>query len=317
MCEAIRVPKHRPHDWLVATHVAPAGSTIILTLTSTFLVLGLIALVFWRLTGNVAWVERFFTVPGAMGLVLLAAFELTMCLRVVREFSKGEALHDAWQLLGISSGCNLIGSLMAQVLSTDSVLNPLHHLGWWSASTGTMMRTGGLALGGPCRFAFLAAGLFAVLRVYQKSGLLARLARVDWALLALVGLYIAVEARDTVAALQLGKHPTRAEEFGWPVDPLLWMLLAEGLLLYRTVKKMGQGWIGRCWQVMSVGIFLVTLGDVAIWATSYGFLPWPWSSLGWYIWIPAAGAFALAPTYQLEAMWQARMARSPRNLESI
>ncbi len=309
--------KQRAQAWLVATHVSPVGSTIVLTLASAYLALGVIALLLWTFTGNVAWVEKFFTVPGAMALVLLAAFELTMCLRVMREFLKEEALHDAWQLLAISSGCNLLGSLMTQVLSADSALNPLHYLGLWSVETETMMRSGGQALGGPCRFAFLAAGLFAVLRVYQKSGLLARLARVDWAILAMVGLYIAAEARDTVVALQQGKHPTRAEEFGWPVDPLLWLLLAEGLLLYRTVKKMGHGWIGRCWQVMSVGIFLVTLGDVAIWATSYGFLPWPWNSLGWYIWIPAAGAFALAPTYQLEAMWQARMARSPRNLQSI
>ena len=55
-------------------------------------------------------------------------------------------------------------------------------------------------------------------------------------------------------------------------------------------------------RAFSVGIFLLLVGDVMIWATVWGYLPWPWSGLGWFVWIPAAAAFALAPLYQWEAM---------------
>ena len=125
-------------------------------------------------------------------------------------------------------------------------------------------------------------------------------------MLALIGAYVVREARDVVAAIHAGARLSVGVVFGWPVDPLLLVLLGEAMLLNRSVKHMGEGWIGRCWSAFSIGIFLVSLGDVAIWAASWGFLPWPWSGLQWYVWIPAAGAFAVAPAYQLEAIYHAR-----------
>ena len=164
-------------------------------------------------------------------------------------------------------------------------------------------------LGGSLRFAFLAAGLFLSLRSYRKSGFLARLAVIDWVFLAATGAFVLREASDVIFAMQHGKHPSTAEVLGWPTDPLLWLLLAESMLLYRSVCQMGPGWIGRCWKAFSLGVALIALGDIAIWATNYGYLPWPWSSLGWYIWLPAAAAFAMAPAYQLEAVWRAYAVR--------
>src|SRR5207237_7601 len=79
----------------------------------------------------------------------------------------------------------------------------------------------------------------------------------------------------------------------------------EALLLFRSVRRMGGGWIGKCYAAFSAGVFLILLGDAAIWATAWGYLPWPWSALTWFVWIPAAGAFALGPAYPLEAMQQA------------
>jgi hypothetical protein len=94
-----------------------------------------------------------------------------------------------------------------------------------------------------------------------------------------------------------GKKPfPLAEILNFPVNPLLWVLLAEALLLFRSVRKMGAGWVSKCYGAFSAGIFLILVGNVAIWATHWGYLPWPWSALGWYVWIPAAAAFALAPT---------------------
>jgi hypothetical protein len=72
---------------------------------------------------------------------------------------------------------------------------------------------------------------------------------------------------------------------------------------------MGEGWIGRCWRAVCVGIFLMCFGVIALWATAWGYLPWPWSSLIWYLWLPAGAAFALAPAYQLEAIQRAYAAQ--------
>jgi hypothetical protein len=68
---------------------------------------------------------------------------------------------------------------------------------------------------------------------------------------------------------------------------------------------MGPGAIGRCWNAFAVGVALVCIGLVALWAGRWGYLPWPYSSLFWYVWLPADAAFALAPIYHLEAIEQA------------
>jgi len=287
----------------------PFGCTsLVVGVTAGFLGLGAVALVAWEVTGNIAWVENFFRVPGALLLVSLAAVELLLSLRVLHDFSPGQPMRKAWRLISFSAGLNLAGNVAAHILSIRSFVNPLVHFAWWPDSA-TSIREFGLILGGTCRLALLAAGLYWALRVYRQSGFLARLARVDWILLAIVGAFVAREAGDVVVMLRHGAHPPPGVYLGWPVDPLLWLLLAEALLLNRSVRQMGQGWIGRCWKAFSTGILLVVLGDLFIWATGFGHLPWIWNTLGWYIWLPAAGAFALAPAYQLEAVGYAERAR--------
>jgi hypothetical protein len=219
-------------------------------------------------------------------------------------------MRKAWNLIVISAGCDLAGALLVQVLSAQTALNPFTYASWWSSSDSAFLRDYGSVIGGPLRFAFLAGGLFQALRSYRKSGFLERPAVIDWALLAVTGTYVVREFAGVIFAIQHGKHPGPAEVLRWPTDPLLWLLLAEGLLLYRSVRQMGPGWIGRCWKAFSVGVGLIVLGDLAIWATAYGYLPWPWSSLGWYVWLPAAAAFAMAPAFQLEAVHRAYAVRA-------
>jgi len=283
----------------------------ILVLVSAYLAVGLLALAYWQFTGNITWVEEYFRLPGALALVFLAAAQLLFCVRVRCEYSPAQPMRKAWNLIVISAGCDFAGALFVQILSAQIALNPLSHTALWSASEATSLRAYGQVLGGSLRFAFLAAGLFLSLRAYRKSGFLARLAVIDWVFLAAAGAFVLREASDVIFAMQHGKHPSTAEVLGWPTDPLLWLLLAESLLLHRSVCQMGPGWVGRCWKAFSVGIALIALGDIAIWATAYGYLPWPLSSLGWYIWLPAAAAFAMAPAYQLEAVWRAYAVRGP------
>ena len=107
---------------------------------------------------------------------------------------------------------------------------------------------------------------------------------------------------DVGVAMHRGKVFSAGEILNFPADPLLWVLLAQAMRISRSVERMGAGWISRCYGAFSAGIFLILVGDVMIWATVWGYLPWPWSALGWFVWIPAAVAFALAPLYQWEAM---------------
>jgi hypothetical protein len=281
-------------------------SRLIVLATGIYLASGLVWYALWRSTGNDRWIEEFFRVPGALLIVSLAGVQLSFSLLVLREFSPEQPMRKAWRLIAISAGFDLAGSICIQVLSVHSALNPLTAMAWWDGSTATSLRYFGLVLGGTFRYALLAAGLAWALRVYRRSGLLARLTAFDWSLLTLVGIYMALEIRDVAEASRSNWHPSTVMVLGWPTDPLLWLLLAEAMLLYRSVHQMGAGWIGRCWKAFSLGIFLVMLGDVCIWATSQGFLPWPWSSVGWLVWLPAAAAFALAPVYQYEAIHYAR-----------
>ena len=211
-------------------------------------------------------------------------------------------MRRAWTLIAFSAGCDLVGAIFTQILAVHSLLNPLTHLAWWSRPNADAIRHFGFVLGGTCRFALLAMGLVWALKVYRQAGLLARLRGVDWVLLSTMGVYVAVEFRSVAVALRSGVHFAPVVMLGWPTDPLLWLLLAQALLLYRSVQQAGGGWIGRSWMAFSIGIFLVSLGDVSNWASTWGYLPWPWSSFEWYVWLPAAGAFALAPAYQCEAI---------------
>jgi hypothetical protein len=283
-------------------------STLILVTVATYLAVGLLAFAAWRIGGNDAWIEEFFRVPGALLLVWLAATGLLFSVRVSRGFFPGESMHAAWQLIAFSAACEFAGAALVQLFGTQSRLNPLHYFSG-GAALAPALRLAGLVLDGPCRFALLAAALFLVLRIYRRTGFLGRYTAIDWVMLAGFGAYVVREAVDVVVRIRHGKPLSLAEILNLPVDPLLWVLLAEALRLFRSVRKMGAGWIGKCYGAFSAGIFLVLLGDVALWATNWGYLPWPWSALGWYVWIPAAGAFALAPTYQWEAMRHAESSR--------
>jgi hypothetical protein len=285
------------------------ASSGVLILVCAYVALALLWLAIWLWTGNDRWIEEFFRLPAALLLVSLATIEFCSSLMVRREFSPEQPMRKAWSLISFSAGFNLVGSLCAQVLSVRSKLNPLAHMAWWSRSEADCIRQFGLFLGGTFRFGALAAGLAWALKVYRRTGLMARLTAIDWSLLSIMGIYLYLEGRGVATAYRTGWRPTAAIIMGWPTDPLLWLLLAEALVLYRSIRQMGTGWIARCWMSFCIGIFLVVLGNITLWAVSWGYLPWQWNAFEWLIWLPAAGAFALAPVYQLEAIHHARSQR--------
>lgn len=279
-------------------------SSLVVAVTGAYLACGLGAFAGWTLTGNDVWIVDYFQVPAALAMVWLAVLGLWLSVRALQQFQSGEVLHRAWFYISLSALCDATGAISVQILGAKSALNPFVRL----AGSGALFDdclTAGHIVGGTLRFALLALGLWYAVQAYRRSGFLARLKPLDWLLLAAFALYLARVVYDLRVAFAAGKPFSWTEAAGWPVDPLLWLLLLEATRLYRSVERMGGGWIGRCWKAFSIGILLTALGDIGYWAYNYGFLPYPWNSITWYLWLPAAAAYALAPAYQLEAIHHA------------
>ncbi len=286
-----------------------AGSpSVIIATTVCYLAAGVVAFLAWQLTGNDAWVIEFFQMPAALLTIWLALLHFWLSLSASRNFAPNDLLRPAWALIAFSAGCQLVGSLLSQVLGVNSRLNPLALQPGWRESLLPELRRVGLTIGGTLRFALLSVGLHYAVKAYRQSGFRGRLKPIDWALLSLMAAYVARNVVDVTFAFRQGKHLDAWELLSWPTDPLLGLLLAQGLLLFRSAQQMGSGMVGRCWKAFAVGLFLTALGDVGMWAFGYGYLPLPWASLIWYVWLPAAGAFACAPAFQLEVIRHAETA---------
>jgi hypothetical protein len=268
------------------------------------------AIAFWQSSIDSPGVVFYSRVVGAAVLVGLAAASFWLSYLVSREFSSGEPLRAGWLLIALSAAFDLLGVIADQVLAADSVLNSPTLASRWSPESANAIRGWGLFLEGPCRFAFLAAGMMFVLLVYRRSGLMGKLRLPDWGMAGALALYVLWEMGTVAASIERGRGPGLTDTLRYSTDPILLLLLAETMLLYRSVKEMGAGRVGWCWQLFSLAIFLTALGDFLLLRPNYGYLPWPWSAIDWFIWFPAAAAFAVAPTYQLEAIDLARTSQT-------
>jgi hypothetical protein len=298
----IREPRRLGLKSALASSTAP---TLIALSTAVYLAIGLVMLAGYRITGNDAWVIRFFEMPGALLSLFLRLVATWFTLCVFRQFGPQEPMRAVWLCLLAAAVFDVAGILFSQIFAAETALNPLVHAGRWSEDIAVLMREYGLLLGGTFRFALLACALVLAMKVFRGAGLRVRLRPLHWFLWAAMGAYLVREIMDVIVAYQQGTRFRLAVMAGWPVDFLLWFSLAVALQLHRSASQMGSGWIGRCWKAFAWGVFLICLGVVALWATNYGYLPWPWSALTWYIWLPAGAAFAIAPAYQLEAMRRA------------
>jgi hypothetical protein len=151
----------------------------------------------------------------------------------------------------------------------------------------------------------LAVGFVFVLAAYRKAGLPGRFQGTDWVLIAF-GVFLSVHlASDWPLWDGQAGSVSLLARLKWSSDPLLAILLGEALLLRRAALGLGGGLIAQCWSAYALGSFLTLLGDIGLWATNYGYLPWPMSSITWFIWLLAAAAFAFAPACQAAAMLHA------------
>ncbi len=292
---------------ILTTWGFPIGcSSLVFLGTGAFLIAGLLDYVLYAWTGDSRWIKMFFAIPGALALVWLSATSLAFSLIALRGFAPGQSMRNAWVLISLSAGFDLAAAITVQIFAKTSPLNPLIHFPWWSSAVAANIRQCGVILGGTCRLSLLAVGLGWARRTYRTLGVVSgSLSLGDRAVLAIAAVCIALEVREVVVFLASGWRPPVSWVLGWPTDPLLWLLLLQALRLHRAVQQSGAGLIGRSWRAFSVGVFLVSLGDLAQLVNRYLF-PGAWSVVTWYIWLPAAAAFALAPLYQLEAMHYAQ-----------
>jgi hypothetical protein len=284
-------------------------ASVITAVTASYMTISVLALAAWRINGDLTWVVKFFQAPGAALLIGLAALGLWLTLSVIACFSPGDLLRPAWTLIACSAAVHLCGLVFSQIIGIKSPGNPLLVLTGLPDSSLALANHFGQTIGGTVRFGLLSAGLCFALKAYRQSGMLARLAPIDWLVLTAFAGYLARNVWDVARAFRAGIRPDIWHVLSWPVDPLLWLLLAEAVLLFRSARQMEPGRIGLCWKAMAMGVFLTALADVGMWASAYGYLPWPWDSLIWYLWIPAAAAFARAPALQLETIREAATGR--------
>jgi hypothetical protein len=273
----------------------------ILAIGGACLLMALCSMALWLATRDFTPVRLFFDYPSPLLLTGLRIAELCFCGLVLRSFLPGDPLRPAWLLITFAAVCHVAGSLFGDILAASSAINPLV---WFRAAQPSLLeqcRRCGLAVGGPLEMALLAAGLFLALRTYHQAGLYARLKRLDCALLALVGAFTVYQLYQVGIAVGSGKHLTPFDVINLANDPILCVLLAEGILLHRCASAMGRGLVGRCWGTFATAILLTSLGDIGLWAVAYGYIPWPYSAIGWYVWYPAALAYALAPACQVAA----------------
>ncbi len=285
--KATNTPIVRAILWLTAAHMAVC------------------ALVFaiWRFVGDDTLIVQFFKYQGALFFVLCAAAEAWLAWSIFRQFSHGEPLRIAWLFIALASLYRFLGYIFSQILATESYLNPLFlSSGVHDAAYYLRFQKFGLFIGGPLSMALLAAGLYPILRVLRRFGFYTRLRALDYFLIGIVMIFTVRQAWEIVQWLLVTPAPYDLfKMLGWASDPLLSILLIEAILIRRSAVETGSGLLARSWGSFAMGIFLTSVGDIGIWATSHDYLSWPYSSIAWYVWFLAGAAYALGPAYQVEA----------------
>jgi len=278
-----------------AARPAPA---LLIGLTFAVLVLGVFPAVEWVTTGNEGTLRLFFDYIGALWLIALSLAELGFCLLARAQFSPGEPLRRVWSLASLGAAAHAVGSILSQALGIPGGLNPFAGNAGWPAAAA---REWGLTIGGPLQMIFLASALAFALKTYRRSGLLPRIRPADWALLAVVAGFSVLQIYEVVLYWGPNKTGNFHEAITVITDPLLCLLLAEAILIRRSVLNMGWGLIGLCWSAFTAAIFLTSVGNIGLWLTTNFALPRALEASTWYVWFLVYAAYALAPAYQVEA----------------
>jgi hypothetical protein len=275
----------------------------LLWLTAVHMAVSMTIYFFWCMQGDNARIELFFRYQGSLFFVACAAAELWLAWNAFKQFSPGEPMRMAWMLISFASFYRFGGYLFSKILNSESYLNPIFLA--WGRQNKSFYQTCeqfGLLVGGPLSMAVLAVGLFLILRILRRLGILSRLCPIDYLLISAVAVFTIRQAYEIMQWVRATPAPyDLLKMLSWPSDLLLSILLIEAILIRRSAVNTGWGLLAKSWGAFSLGIFLTSLGDIGLWAASHNYLPWPYSSITWYVWFLASAAFALGPAYQVEA----------------
>ncbi len=276
----------------------------ILWLTAVHMAVSLIVFAFWLAGGDDARIELFFQYQGSLFFVGFAGIELLLAWNAFRQFAPGEPLRGAWLLIVLAAFYRCVGYLFSKILNADTHLNPVYMLfGSQNASLYRAFEHFGLLISGPLSMAVLAAGLCLILRALRRIGILSRLRAVDFVLISVVLLFTLRQLWEIWGEIRMTSPPHDLYKMLlWPSDPLLCLLLLEAILIRRSAVQTGWGLLAKSWGAFSLAILFTSLGDIGQWATvNHNYIPWPYSSVTWYVWFLASAAFTLGPAYQVEA----------------
>jgi len=276
-----------------------------------WLAVGLALLVIWAargfvFEGDLGALNSSIRLYGSVFLIGLAAVEYLLALVCWRLFEPGERLRPAWLLLSFAAACRLLGLIGANLYSGFAFWGDRPFRGPAAEEAG-FIREISLTFSTPISAVFMVVGLFIVLRAYKSLGMLRRPGIAGAIGLVATAVFLVFEGLEFarwLAGLTAPAPPIKW--LSWLNDPLIGLLLLEAVLLARAASAMQGGLIGSCWRAYAVAIFLTALGELGIWATNYGWLPWQYVYVNSCVWMAAAAGFALAPAYQVEAIVRAK-----------
>ncbi|MDR3773787.1 MAG: hypothetical protein P4L26_10595 [Terracidiphilus sp.] len=278
----------------------PRFVRLIWVLLALHLTLGMLAYAHFLVTGQYSALGWYFGALGTLFFLVMTATECCLAIICRSWFDSDEPMRLAWGMIACAALARLAGVLLRAVSDGHLPWGNWHRLSLPSGELFVSLSQLGLVVGGPLSMAFLAVGLGRVLAIQRKFHLIGSLTRGDQALLFLV---VAFSISQLFINLPLlGNHPSLGTMLLWLSDPLLSLLLIEAILVRRSVIRMGQGLVAKCWGMFVLAIVITSAGDAAIWASSHNLLSESMTALSWYIWFVAAAAFASAPAYQLAAI---------------
>lgn len=256
------------------------------------LFLGAIAYAHWGLSGNFTFVDWYFRFPVTMFLMAAALAEWKFAWSAWSAFEENETLELAWFLMVLAAGFRVTGLTISHVIvpmmPVSGIIDP------------AVFRDAGQVISGPFMVLSLGAGLLLVLRTHRRLGFIANPAPLDYVWIAGSCAFALREIYEIVTYYPVLAHTKSLPgKVLWLMDPLLSVLLIVAILVWRHAQQMGGGYVAQCWSTYAIAAMLTTVGDIGIWADTYGLIAWPYTSLTWLIWIPAAAAFAIAPCYQV------------------
>jgi hypothetical protein len=274
---------------------------LVVAATAGVFLAGAAALVACVASGHFGWVSAFFRFPGALLLVGLNVAALGLALRARAQFAGGEPMRLAWSVFALAAGCRLAGGLLLEMPGQAVFLES--GAGGQALGAAPALYFLALAVGGPLHVALLGAALATALGAYKRLGMFPRLRVGDWVLLGLACALCGWVLRSMHAAAHAPGPVTLVDAMNWANDPLLGVVLAEAVLIRRSVLNMGSGLIARCWGAFAGAVLFTGLSYVALWMNGNPVVGL--SATAWYLASIAALAFALAPAYQLEAIRRA------------